>query len=149
MKKRIWRKDGMKQIINSGWKLFDKQTNCITTGNAFCNTQTSSYIRPWNEIECNGFEFSQGHLLKFDLQNFGRHCIPEHIHDILFNEERTESVILYMFHIYNKEKRIEPFCWVVTGKDQKLISWSIVCGYKKSFQKRYGAAKEAISYITN
>lgn len=63
-----WSENGMKQIINSGFKTFDKQTNCITTGNALCSTQHSGYIRPYCEVECDGFSFKEGELMEYDLK---------------------------------------------------------------------------------
>ena len=147
MKKRVWRKDGMKQLISSGWKLFDQQTNCITTGNAYCNTQVSSFIRPWKETECNGFIRPEGHLLNFDLQQFNRFYIPWNIEKVLKDKERNDSVILYMFFVTNKEDRIEPFCWVITDRNHKLITYRVVRHCKQSYLKRYDAAHEAMSYI--
>ena len=42
-----------KMHIDTGYKLFDKQTNVISYGNVYANTQTSSYIPIWklNVIE--------------------------------------------------------------------------------------------------
>lgn len=39
-----WNKSGMKMIIESGFKEFDKQTNLITSGNCISNTQYSNHI---------------------------------------------------------------------------------------------------------
>lgn len=137
----------MKQIIDSGWKEFDMQTNCITTGNAYCNTQISSFIRPFNEMECNGYSFNKGHLMNFDLQQFQKFGIPENIRKILRNPEREDSVILYMFFVINKG-RVNPFCWVVTDRNYKLIDTRLVVGYGQNFMKRVSAEREILSYIT-
>ena len=147
MKKAIWNKTGMKQIINSGWKLFDNQTNCITTGNAYCNTQYSSFIRPYKETECNMQTFQIGHLMRYDMRPFSRFSIPETIREILCDESREESVILYMFFI-NKDDRVQPFCWVVTDRNYKLIDYRIVCRYGQQFMKRVLATNEILIYIT-
>ena len=40
-----WNKNGMKMLINSDYKTFNKQTNLITNGNVISNTQYSNYIR--------------------------------------------------------------------------------------------------------
>ena len=148
MKKSKWSKDGMKQIISSGWKEFDRQTNCIATGNVTANTQFSLFVRPWKETECNGFTRPEGHLLNYDLNQFGNHRIPQDIEEILRDEGREESVILYMFFTISKEKRVEPFAWVVTDRQHKLIMYRVVRYGNQSWQKRYDAAREAISYIT-
>lgn len=149
MKKRIWSKNGMKQIINSGWKEFDKQTNCITTGNAYCNTQYSGFIRPYKETECNGFTKPQGDLLAFDLQPFKRFRMPKAIEDVLRDKNREKSVILYMFFITNKEGRVEPFSWVLTDYDYNLITYRLVVHWKQNYYKRLNATIEALQYITN
>lgn len=141
----------MKQIINSGWKEFDRQTNCITTGNAICSTQESNYIRAYNDTECNGFQFEPGHLLKADLKGFSNQRIPKAILEVLNDHERKESVILYMFFIHDKHGHQEPFCWAITTKypEHKLVKYNIVYGYRQNYWKRYNAAQEAISYITD
>lgn len=148
MKKKIYSKDGMKQIINSGWKLFDDQTNFISTGNVLANTQHSSFIRPYKECDCNGFVFKEGELLKSDMNLFGER-IPDYIKEILLDKKREDSVILYMFYVWNRDRRAEPFCCVVTDRNYNLIRYSLVLGYKKNYLKRYQAAHEAMSYITN
>lgn len=146
MEKRIYDKSGMKQIINSGWKEFDKQTNLICTGNAYCNTQFSNCIRSYNQTECNGFSNPKGDLLNFDLKPFAKYRIPRTILDIIEDKDRNEGLILYMFFT-SKNGHIEPFCWAVTDYNYKLVNYSIVCGYKQNYFKRYSAAKEAIKYI--
>ena len=149
MKEKIWRKDGNKQIINSGWKLFDKQTNVITTGNAICNTQISFYIRPYNECECNGKnDYAKGSLMGYDLRTFQRFQIPRRIEDALRNKNRKESWVLYMFFTRDKEGIVRPFCWVITDYHDKLIDYQIVVRYGEQYMKRHVAALEAISYIT-
>lgn len=147
MKKAIWNSTGMKQIINSGWKEFDRQTNCISTGNVFSDTQLSWFVRPYCETECNGFENPKGHLMDYDLKVFNPYHIPKWIMDILTDVNRRESYALYMFFTRNKGT-IEPFCWIITDSHYQLITYSIVCGYRQQYSKRESAAKEAISYIT-
>ena len=97
MKEAIYNKRGTKQLINSGWKLFDKQTNCISIGNCYCNTQMSSFIRPYNETMCNGFIREKGHLMNWDLQQYSSFHIPANLEKIIRDKERQDSVILYMF----------------------------------------------------
>ena len=148
MKKAIWNSTGNKMIINSGWKEFDKQTDCISTGNVFSDTQLSWFVRPYCETECKGFENPKGHLMDYDLKMFNPYHIPERIMDVLTDINRRESYILYMFFTKCKGK-VEPFCWVITDSYHRLITYSIVCGYQQQYSKRESAAKEAISYITD
>ena len=85
----------MKMIIDSGFKEFDRQTNCISRGNAICNTQYSNCIRPYTEIECNGHTFPEGHLFNYDLQYFN---ISSAIRDMI--KKMGKMVCLYEFFIY-------------------------------------------------
>ena len=147
MKKRLWNKSGTRQLIDSGWKEFDRQTNIITSGNAMCNTQYSTCVRAWNDCECNGKTFSKGEVAKFDMGAFGRLNIPQWVKNIAFDKERTEKIWVYMFFTTN-ENGIEPFGWVVTSYNHKLIDKSVTCRYGKCFMKRVLALNECIAYIT-
>lgn len=67
--KRQWNKTGMRQIINSGHKTFDNQTNVLdNSGNMIARTQYSHYIRNYNETQCNGETFKQGELQNYDMK---------------------------------------------------------------------------------
>lgn len=149
MKKETWNAAGTKMIINSGWKEFDRQTNLLADGNVIANTQVSSFIRPWKETECNGFTNPEGHLTLYDLSQFDNFVMPEDIWNYLLDEERQESVILYMFFIRNKENHIEPFCWAIADREHHLVMYRIVRGYRQNYFKRLWAAKEAMSYVMN
>lgn len=148
MKKHVYNPSGTRQLINSGWKLFDEQTNLITTGNVSSNTQQSSYIRPWTETKCNGRTNPEGHLTNFDLHPFRKYGIPPVIDKIVSDKGRKEPVILYMFHVWSKDQHILPFCWVVTDKNHKLVKTVIVTRWGEHKGKRISAAREAVSYIT-
>ena len=101
MKVRIWSKDHMQQIINSGNKEFDKQTVCISSGQAIGATQTSSIIRSIIAGKCENDRFRS--LQQDDLKWF-RHLQPGSnlYHTICSiadqygcNGEPGESVILH------------------------------------------------------
>ncbi|MBQ3047455.1 MAG: hypothetical protein IJD48_00370 [Clostridia bacterium] len=65
--KRQWTRNGMRQVIESPHKTFNKQTNLIDNcGNMIASTQNASYIRAYNETECNGHTFEQGYLQQCD-----------------------------------------------------------------------------------
>lgn len=149
MKKAVFNKRGTKQIVRTGYDVFDRQTNCIITGNAICNTQVSSFIRPYSQQECNGMTFQQGHLLKTDIQGFTQWRIPQVILDVVNDRERTDSVILYMFFTTHKQYGVQPFLWVVTDKNHKLIAQSVVSQDRQWAYKRIEAAKEILKYITD
>lgn len=147
MKQKVWSKDGMKQIINSGWKEFDKQTNTIFTGQVWANTQYSMCIRPWKETECNGLTHPEGHLMDFDLKPFKRLNIPDRILQVLTDKGREKGAILYMFFITNKDGRIDPFFWVVTDYDYHMVESVLRVG-NGNYMKRYSASREILEYIT-
>lgn len=153
MKKAEFNKKGTKQLVDTGWKTFDRQTNYISTGNVIANTQLSSYIRPYRETECNGLTFKPGELLMSDLKAFG-YGPPGDIMDILCHKRRKRSVILYMFsthevvgNIVGRRMRV-PFLWVVTDRDHRLIRCFYVHRCGAQMRKRYDAANEILKYIT-
>jgi len=76
MRKVIWRNRNHMQI-NTGHKGFDRQCECLGTGNVWGTCQFSNYIRSYNETECNGFINLPGHLQKWDLDRFKD--IPSHV----------------------------------------------------------------------
>lgn len=153
MKAKKYSKNGKRQIVDTGWKTFDRQTDCISTGNAVCNTQLSAYIRPWSETECNGYTFKPGELLEVDLKSFG-YRPPDDVMPILRDKDRKRSVILYMFSTYEtignivgRRMRV-PFLWVVTDDDHKLVTCHNVYRDGARMCKRYSATREILKYIT-
>jgi len=63
------------------------------TGNVIANTQLSYYIRPENQLECNGYTNAPGHLREFDLKNFP--SLPYHVRKVVLEATQNESAILY------------------------------------------------------
>ncbi len=97
-----WSKDRMKMIINSDFKTFNKQTNCISKGNVIANTQYSGYIRPYTEIECNGKINEKGFLRDYDLQFFGEDCKNwSNIKDYVKSITTEKGCMLYEFSYYS------------------------------------------------
>ena len=94
-----WSKNGMKMIIHTDFKEFNRQTNCISRGNVIANTMWGSYIRPYNEtVNPVGEKVAPGHLQNFDLQYFK---ISNELRELIKNQEK--SVCLYEFFIYKGE----------------------------------------------
>lgn len=94
-----------KMRFQSDHKTFNKLTNLISTGNVIANTQTSFFIRA-NKKERD-----------FDIKTFPDYKnVPWHIKKAIEDDNRTESVILYKFHIKGN-----PVCWVLTDSNYKLI----------------------------
>lgn len=115
-----WSKNGMKMIIDSGYKTFDKQTNYITSGNVISNTQFGNYIRPYFETTNPvGQKVKEGYLREYDLKYFKRNEMSNTFKDWLYNVTRIKKMILYEFFIYRNDNR-EVVGWLVedsnTGK---------------------------------
>ena len=62
MKQIIWENPN-KMHMDSGFKLFDKQTNLISTGNVFATTQRSVFIAPWREKARNDKELNMADVV--------------------------------------------------------------------------------------
>lgn len=154
MKYKTWDNPN-KMHIETGYKLFDKQTNLISNGNIYANTQSSSYIRPYMETECNGKEFKPGELMKFDLKCvFGEYLrdynlVPQAIKRVLEDRDRKQSVVLYKFFVtIKREHRVIGF--VLADYDNNLIErCAINSGYYSYFWKLYNAILEASKYVCN
>lgn len=145
--KAIYNKSGMKQIINTGFKEFDKQTNVITTGNVFANTQASSYIRSYHETECNGFTFEKGSLQDHDLKPF-KSYLAHNEYNLIKDWSFGDGGILYMFFIRNKKKEIDPIGFVLTDKNHKELLYLVKYSYESQHEKRFNALQEVKKYIT-
>ena len=143
MKMKSWDNPN-KMHFDSAFTTFNKQTNLITTGNAYCNTQLSSYVRPYNEVKNGSYTGKRGEFLDFDLRPF--RFVPEKISKILRDKGRKESYILYEFFIYRNDKR-EIIGYVLTDKNYRYITSSVNCGYGQSYYKRESALRECMEYI--
>lgn len=145
MKKITWDNPN-KMHFDSEFKTFNKQTNVISTGNVFANTQTSLFIRPYNETECNGRENPKGHLMNFDLQTF--RSIPEPIREIIYDKTRERSVILYKFRVWRGSYE-DIFAYVITDDSHNYIRHCLCVEYGANYWKRYDALINILPYICN
>ena len=125
----MWSKNGMKMIINSDFKEFNKQTNLITSGNVIANTMWGLYIRPWNETECNGLTFKEGELFEQDLKHFNiTRAMREYIKSL------NKQVILYEIFIYRNGKK-DVIGWLIEDKG-RIIDMTVansIGNYRKRF----------------
>lgn len=155
MKTPEWRKDGMKQIIHTGCKEFDKYIVAVTTGNVTGGGQESSYIRPYNELECNGITNKPGHLQSWDLKGFKD--LPQHVEKYVRSVTVDKSVILYEFYHYNRNYNRRSRGWyrsyhakfithgyVITDYDNHLMKYFVTGPTYKS----YDVIQGVIPYIT-
>lgn len=134
-----WSKNGNKMIINSKFKEFNKQTNCISSGNVIANTMWGLYIRPYKETECNGLTFKEGELFESDLKHFSiSRAMKEYIKSL------NRQVILYEIFIYrNGEKDI--IGWLI--EDKGRIIEMTVAQSRGNYEKRISALETVKNII--
>lgn len=135
-----WSKNGMKMIINSDFKEFNKQTNCISSGNVIANTMWGKYIRPWNEIiNPVGDVVEQGRLFNFDLQYFHiSNAMREYIKSL------NRQVVLYEIFIYRGQRK-DIIGWLIEDKG-KIID--ITVAYSRGdYRKRFSALETVKNII--
>lgn len=87
---------------------FKKKADLITTGNVCSNVQSSTYIRPRQQLECNGITNKPGHLQNFDLDGFAYRLremdtVLAYIRRTPFFE--TNEAIAYRFFHYEGNTR--------------------------------------------
>ena len=129
MKTAKFNEKGTRQLVNSGWKTFDGQTNYLGTGNVWASTQYSSYIRAYSDVKNGAHIGKPGDFLKYDLHAFQTQMIPDSMMDLMKNTERKDSYILYEFFTLTKDGRREVFGHILTDKDYKLLSKQVYCPY--------------------
>lgn len=136
-----------KMKFESGFKTFDKQTRCISTGNVVAHTQLSGYVRPKDETECNGFVRDEGVLQKYDLeQGFLSSFIPHHFKsDVAELADENGGCIAYLFFYKKASGKKEFIGLVITSKDYNHLKTF----YLTNSNKHFAAVEEAKLYIIN
>ncbi len=93
----VFDKTGNRQLINTGCKIFDRQTSALSQGNVYGSTITGSFIRHKGETQCNGFTSPEGHLRAYDLKHFPR--ISPLVRAAVEKYTDTKAAIVYrLFH---------------------------------------------------
>lgn len=135
-----WSKNGMKMIINSDFKEFNKQTNCISQGNVLANTMYGNYIRPYNETICNGQTFPIGHLFNYDLKYFRiSQAMKEYIKSL------NKKVVLYEIFIYRKNRK--EILGHLIEDNGRIINITVATDYKTNYNKRFSALETVKNII--
>ena len=144
MKEKVWDNPN-KMHFDSPHKTFNRQCSLISTGNQIGNVVYSNYVRPFNEVECNGFTNPPGHLQNYDLtKNIVK--LPSDIKEQVRELTHDNGGIIYNFHHWSGNKRIDDG-FVLTTKDYKLVKvWYVNKGW---YWRSRWAVDEAIKYITN
>lgn len=133
--------NGDKIKIETGLKIFDKQTNLITTGSAYCNTQQSMIVRPYYNTTGDSQE---GALQKYDLAFFKAN-MPGYVESQVRKLAENREVYVYeFFHTNNKKKKV-VHGYVVTTKDHEYLNHFIV----GPTQKSYGVVQECAKYVSD
>lgn len=146
MKEKVWGNPN-KMHFDSPHKTFNKQCALISTGNQIGNVVYSNYVRPYGEVECNGFISEPGHLQDYDLtDNIVGHTLSQNIREEVRKLTHDNGGILYNFHHWNGNKRIDDG-FVLTTKDYELVKvWYV---NKEWYWRSRWAVDEAVKYITN
>ena len=143
MKKAHWDTPN-KMRFESPHKTFNRQCKLIVVGNQIGDVVYSNYVRAYSEIECNGFMNPPGHLQNWDLvSNIVSNILPGDIREEVRELTREAGGIIYNFHHWNRDTRIDDG-FVLTTRNHKLIKvW-----YSTNNWRARGAVDEAVKYIT-
>ena len=146
MKEKLW--DNPNKIhFASPHKAFNKQCTLISTGNQIGNVVYSNYIRPYSQLECNGFTHPPGYLQDYDLRKNIVGIVPQYIAAVVRKLGKDMSLILYNFHHWRGDKRIDDGWVLTTGHDNgyKLLrTWYVNHNWRAK-----AAVDEAVKYIMN
>ena len=147
-----------KMRFESGFKTFDRQTNCIHTGNVIGGrTQLSFCIRAYNTpTRPMGGPVEPGEMQEYDLEQFGKcnpRChVPQHIRHEVYREGRDRGLTLYCFrHLaYRDGQRIVVVDgWVLTDYEYNHVkTWYGLRG-RRVRGKSVAAVDEAAKYVCN
>lgn len=134
--------------INTGHKTFDRQCECLMTGNVWGNAQFSSYIRSYDECECNGRVNPCGHLQEFDLGHFKN--VPQHILKSVHAFTHSVPAIFYEFRhwkkVYgSKEKVIHGYILTFTDQNNYRLAKKWYCGNGNKSKQIIDTVAEYIS----
>lgn len=103
--------------------MFNKRANHITTGNAYTNVQSSTYIRPRKETQCNGFTFQPKHLQQADLKIFQytyreMDAVRHYVEKTAFFEENT-AIAYRFFHTDGQRHVVHGV--IITDANYRLV----------------------------
>lgn len=151
LKKKSW--ENGKMVVKSKLVAFNKQTDIITTGTVYAGTQRSKCVRPWHMDEWAGKRYHEGELLLSDMNGF-RRIENAAILNVIYDRDRTETVVLYEFFVMKYDRirggRIKDVLGhVLTDEHSKLISYSLYIPERNEIHKRRSALFEAMNYVVD
>lgn len=150
MLERKWSTDGMKQIIDTGFKMFDKQTNCLSPANCLANTMTGLCVRPYSDTD--NEQHKPGQVLGFDVEAFSHFddCNSV-IKEMVMSKKRTETIKLYKFFI-NREHDSEVFGWGICTEHDTFLACGLSRHAKPNrsvVEKHWKALLRAMQYVSD
>lgn len=128
--------------LNTGHKTFDKQTDCLSVGNVFSQTQVSGFIRGFNNVDCNGFDWKQGELQASDLKY--KKDYPKQVIDFIKKEAIDKDVIIYKYRHFNGKTEI-IHGYIITDTQCNLLKKY----YNIDTNKSRGVIDTVVEYIAN
>ena len=147
MKQAKWDYENDRQIIETGHKGFDEQTNLLTDGNILANTMAGRYIRGANNVAHwkKGESYPVGHLQEFDISYFDYFGIPKRIRTHVKSVLQDDSGWLCCLFHTNRNHKMVVHGWVLCSRDAELMDYWVTGPTYKS----YNVVLEAIPYVTN
>ena len=120
MKQKEWLTPN-RMLFESDHKEFNRQVDCISTGNVIGSVQTSFYVRSKMDTECNEQQFPVGHLRQVDLSLWRRlGGLPPDVLQYVREVTEEDEIIVYRFFHYSGAKRIVHGYIVTTPSDAPL-----------------------------
>lgn len=131
-----------RQILDSAHLAFNRQTTRLSRGQVSGGTQSSSFIRPWNEtVNPVGQTVPPGHLTRFDLNSVtarGLHPVVRKFVEDLARQDR--ETILHRFYVHGRR-----------GEEPRTLGWVVTSGDRSDeyrllglFYSRGGKAQSAV-----
>ena len=147
MKQAKWDYENDRQIIETGHKGFDSQTNLLTHGNILANTMAGRHIRSYNDIKHwkEGESYPPGHLQEWDIEYFDYFDIPKYIRKHVCSMLIDQPGWLYCFYHYNRKRKKVIHGWMLSDKQHNLMDYWVTGPTQKSWNVVY----ESIPYVAN
>jgi hypothetical protein len=102
---------------------FNRKADVVMTGSVYSNVQSSTHIRPREQLECNGHTVARAYLQEFDLDVFGyklqeMNAVRRYIKNDPYFE--THAAIAYRFFHYVGDDRVIHGV-IVTDSEHRLL----------------------------
>lgn len=119
-----------RMLFESEHKTFNKQTQLISTGNVWANTQYSGCIRGYYTTDCNGHISELGHLQNYDMKQFNQY-LPYHVLQQIKELTKNNGGILYIFKHYSNGRLIVDGAILTDRQYKHIKSYYLGGSYKQ------------------